>query len=210
MGRDARLARALAVDNRGNRGRRVMAHNVCLECLAGDLRIQQVFDDWDRAQDLHRRNGPPAWARTTADCDRAMAAITNAEIDYVAGVLRRMHVPYSWCATVLVRVSFPVMRHNRHFPDDPWVLQVSAETYGLALGRKPPHDAEEIARNVRWWYRHLVKDPSDPIAQFAREYAESENRVTQCHSVVQIGIERAEYLLNSGHSPLMTSGSSLK
>jgi len=67
--------------------------SVALECLTGDLRVQRFFEEWLRAQDQHRRDDPPAWVRSTADCDRAMEAVRLAEIDLIdllADLLRTM------------------------------------------------------------------------------------------------------------------------
>ena len=66
---------------------------------------------------------------------------------------------------------------------------------GVPKGQAPPHDGATIEENVQWWYRAKVKNPTDSISSLAEEYATRENRVTDCRSVIQIGIERAETLL---------------
>ena len=82
MGRDSRLARSLEFDNRGNRGRIVMAHGDCNQLLCERPARPGCYRDWVDAQERHRRDGPP---RVGADAmptlKRVFAAIENAEID---------------------------------------------------------------------------------------------------------------------------------
>lgn len=201
MGRDARLAEALDADNRGNRGRLVVAHGTCNQLLAADLRIEEYYRAWVEAQERYRRHGPPAWAQTTADLARVIAAMRDADIEQLAGVLRAMGVPWRWCAEALVLAYFPTMRYNETHPDDPQVLRVSAGIRGLPTGQAPPHGGDAIAENVRWWYRHKIKHPTDSSHALAREYATREKRHTDAHSVIQTGIVRAELLLNGVITP---------
>jgi hypothetical protein len=195
MGRDARIRRALGADNRGNRGRIVMAHGTCTQLLAADLRMQQQYLAWLYAQDYHRRTGPPPWVRTPAQLQRCMAAIRDAEITFIANVLRDIGFPWRWCAEALVCAYFPAMRHNAQHPHEPRVIHVSAGLHGVRPGQAPPHDGQMIAENVRWWYRHRIKSPSDSIHALAEEWALREQRNTDCRSVIQDGISRAEALL---------------
>jgi hypothetical protein len=201
MGRAARAKarrHALGVDNAGNRVRMIVAHGEAVTALAGDLRIQEHFQHWAQAMDQLQRDGPPDWMSPETPIDRVIAAIERGEIDYLADVLRPMGVPWRWCAEALIRVVFPILLHNARHPDDLKILSIETRwALGLPRGQAPPHDGRELAENVRWWYRAKVKCPKDSIRSLAEEYAERENRVTDARSVVQIGIERAENLLNS-------------
>jgi hypothetical protein len=196
MGRDARLVRALAADNRGNIGRIVMAHGACVTTLAGDLRVQEHYRTWRATQERRFHEGPPPWARTVADVERALEMVRQADIDALALVLQAMGVPWRWCADALVLSVFPIMRHNDEYPTQRLALKVSAEPGGRPLGRMPRHLGREITRNVRWWYRHEIKVPKDELHVLVAEYATSANRVTEAHSVVQNGIAQAKVLLN--------------
>jgi hypothetical protein len=206
MGRESRLT-ALGADNRGNRGRMVMAHGKFPTLLAADLRIEQQFRAWVTVQDQRVRDGPPSWIHTQAELDQEMAAIEQAEIEQLAGVLQAMNVPWHWCAQALVVSLFPIMRYNARHPHDQKVLQVSAPVVGVPHGRIPRHDGQDVVRDVTWWYRHVVKQPPDSISTLADEYAKQENRVTDARSVVQDGIKRAETLLNSVIPPDGGAGS---
>jgi hypothetical protein len=200
MGRDARLARALAADNRGNRGRIVLAHGACVTTLAGDLRVQEHYRTWRATQERRFHDGPPSWARTEAAVERALEMVRQADIDALALVLHAMGVPWRWCADALVLSVFPIMRHNDEHPTDRRALHVSAPSADMPLGRLPRHLGREITRNVRWWYRADIKDPKDElhvlVKEYLQDYAKSAHRSPEAHSVVRNGIEQAKTLLN--------------
>lgn len=196
MGRDAKLARSLGADNRGNRGRLVVAHGTCNQVLCADLRVVEHYRLLVAAHEAWRTDSRAAFVRRFQTVAQMEAAVARADIEALAGVLRGIGVPWRWCAEALVHVYFPTMRHNAQHPDNPRVIQVSAGIRGLAAGQAPPHDGQEIAENVRWWYRRHIKSPRDSIHALAEEWATRENRVTDSRSVVQTGIKRAELLLN--------------
>lgn len=201
MGRDSRLQRALSADNRGNRGRLVVAHGTCSQVMAYDLRILEHFHAWVDAEARLDRAGPPPWVRSVADVDRVIAGIKNAQITVLHTALTALGVPWRWCAEALIRVYFPVMRHNVQHPDAPKMVKVSAGIIGLPRGQAPPRGGNDVAEDVRWWYRHRIKSPTDSIHALAEEYATREKRVTDARSVVQTGISRAETLLNMVITP---------
>jgi hypothetical protein len=66
----------------------------------------------------------------------------------------------------------------------------------LEPGKKPRAGADDIMRNVEWFYRNEVKNPSDSVSELEREYARAANRITDARSVVQNGIKQARALLD--------------
>ena len=198
MDSDDRLRSALGTDNQGNRARLIVAHAEGAVALAGDLRVQEHFESWVRAMDQLGHDGPPDWIPPDTPFDKVVAVIERGEIDCLANVLERMGVPWRWCAAALIKAVFPMMLYNARHPHDQKLLSVeTAWQFGLPVGQAPPHDGQELGENVRWWYRHRIKHPPDSIRSLAEEHATRENRVTDCRSVVQTGIKRAEILLSS-------------
>ena len=192
---------ALGADNRGNRLRQLWAYNECLSLLAGDLRVQEFFQEWLDVLD-HVENDPPDLA-VAVGARRTAALFERRAITTLSAALRQMGVPWEWCAHLLVTASFPAMRANlrRTSPDDRvHGVQFDMALVGIPKGQAPPHDGASIEDNVRWWYRAKIKHPPDSVSSLAEEYAKRENRVTDARSVVQIGIQRAETLLR-GNTP---------
>jgi hypothetical protein len=189
---------ALGADNRGNRWRKIIACNECLALLANDLRVQEQFAVWVRTRDA----GPPAWVHSQEDFDRAWAETQQQRLEQLSAVLRQMGVPWAWCPHVLLTVSFPTMLHNAEHPDDLHAVHGTYELRDAPEGGKTPrHRGEDVAEWVRWWYRRKIKHPPDEFHALVDEYATRANRVTEAHSVVQNGIERAELLLNVSIRP---------
>jgi hypothetical protein len=208
MGRESRLARRPeprddpAGENRGLRSRRLVATNACLALLAQDRRVQAHFRTWLLVERQRNRDGPPSWVRSSADVQRAIAELREADIDALAAVLRDMGVPWRWCAYVLVTVSFPVMRHNltARSRSELHVVQGTVESHGLPRGRAPREGGKGIRQWVHWWYRHHVLAPPDPVhvlaAEYVAAYTKTANRSPEAHSVVLKGISKAIRLLN--------------
>jgi hypothetical protein len=202
MGRDARLARALAADNRGNRARILVARGTYLDRLVRDLRIEAHWQTWVQGRrvwaasaqraDMRRRGMSPAVI---------LRAVEIVDVGNLTPILADMGVPWPWCADALVRAYFPLLLHNAEHPDDRRVMQVTVGIAGLPHGQKPPHDAAEIRRDVDWFYRARNKVPRDPPveleAEYLSEYLKSAHRSADAHGVVGKGLIRAELLLSA-------------
>jgi hypothetical protein len=205
MGRDARLNRALGVDNRGNRARIMVARGQFFNCLLSDLRIEAYWQGWVRARRVWQTSPHRRHLRSLGMSDAAMsAALDQVDIRQLTSVLESMGVTYPWCAEPLVTIYFPTLQHNAEHPHEPRMVKLSipAPKELLRQGQAPPHEAAEIRRDVEWRYRHFIKAPPDPVHQLTAEYAKQANRVTEAHSVVIKGFERAELLLQATIQPL--------
>jgi hypothetical protein len=201
MGRESRRQRDPDDLNRGDAGRIVMAHGALALILRMDPRVQQHYDTWIAEHDRLVREGPQAGVSSEADVDQMLLWQRDAEIDRLAEILRPMGVPWRWAAEALIKV-FPIVTHNARHPDNPYILQVSAEGLStLPPGRKPRHQGKDILQWVQWWYRTKVKHPADSVYTLAQEYAAREQRHTRADSVVDDGIKRAESLLSSVIAP---------
>ena len=179
---------ALKLARSGDAGRIVMAHGALAQLIAGDLRVIDHYHAWVARQALQPKPGPRSRART-------LAAYRNAEIDLLAEALRRIGVPWRWCAETLIDLHFPAMRHNVQHPTDPQIVQVSGRVNVPPPRRLPRTLQQGITRDVRWWYQVTMKQPPDTISDIAKKdvqwVSDHESR-----AVVEDGVAQAELLLN--------------
>lgn len=205
MGRESRRPK-----NYGDAARLVMARgSFVVKDLWTDLRVLEHFQRWRVARDLPMKQSWMHETKTPTTINAMQDAIwrpaSPAELTALADVLREMGVrflqedPYPWAVAMLVLV-FQTAAHNAAAPPDlENQLMVEAkfeELSGIPPGRFPRHEGKDIARDVAWVYRHLIKHPTDSIRALADEWAEQEQRATDARSVVQNGIDRGIHWLD--------------
>lgn len=193
--------------NYGDAARQVMARGrFVVKELGTDLRVLDHYQRWLVERNLPQLNqrmqetATATWIDAGPMLDAIWRDPTDGELDALARLLRddlglrfRQEDPYPWAVQALI-VVFQTAAHNDIAPPDPeHQLSVKAKLEGLSgipPGRFPRHEGQDIARDVAWVYRALIKHPADSIHELATEWAEQEKRVTDARSVVQNSIDR--------------------
>ena len=165
--------------------------------LGRDARVRAVYYAWRTDHGLDQHRAPTVAFRAAvlrdADCDLARLGRLVRE-DLKCG--------FDWLPQFLLARFRLLSLDAVTGVSRGLVIEAPTDVDGLPRGRRVKHDGEHVRRDVEWFYRHKLKNPSDTIASLAREYADVAQRGTDARSVIQNGMKRAEHFLSAIYIPL--------
>jgi hypothetical protein len=175
--------------------RALQARLELLHLLGDDPRVQRAMRQWAATP---RARQCLALIRVAATDPDAAAVWAKERPAATAIVMAPLHLACRWLGTWLADLAcLMVIQEEAEWRS----VRFTFEGAGIAGYDGPTHrrakrDGATIARDVRWFYRAVLKSPRDSVKQLAREYGHAEQRFTDPRSVIQDGIARAKVLLD--------------
>jgi hypothetical protein len=188
--------------------RHLLACNALVDVLITDPRVETEYQNWLRLTGLSDLIAQ--WKSVTDAVKRReiegeliviYAATGSLMLSHVlpAFISKDLRLPYPWLALQLGAIFFIKVSESLGSP--PLQLNIGiVPPRDQRRGRRAKGGGESIRRNVEWFYRVHVQQPTESIGSLARAYAKETKRdvtdTNDARSVVQNGIKRAKALLD--------------
>src|SRR5262245_52692671 len=197
-------SRPTKIANRGDATRITHAAGAFIIELATDRRVQELNRQWRAMRtrggqmlDVMLSRGKQS---DVPQIEAWMNQVNARELEETQRFVRtELRLPDAWVAWIsdsLLHLQYLALYNSEH-PDDQQKFSVPVFlTPDTPQGKMPQKDAQDIVRNVRWFYRVHVQQPPEAVHDLARDYQSWANRTNDCRSVVQNGIKQAKVLLD--------------